>query len=201
MHLTPEEYSTASNSQFLLVKADVIAKVKVEFEALQNSYLDSLKAEGIILQPIAPPKISRGENYKGLPYLVLDYPAVFDKNNILAFRTMFWWGNFFSITLHLQGHYKEQYLSIVEQKLHQHRPVGLYLSCHPSAWEYHYEPDNYRLVVDMCDEEITSALNQNNFVKLSAKLELAEYKKLEPFMAEWFKTLSGFLKLNPQVSH
>ena len=48
-------------------------------------------------------KIFRGENYRQLPYLVLDYPKHFSKESVLAFRTMLWWGNFFSCTLHLQG--------------------------------------------------------------------------------------------------
>ena len=49
------------------------------------------------------PKIAKGENYLQLPYVLLDYPRCFDKENIFAIRTMFWWGNFFSITLHLSG--------------------------------------------------------------------------------------------------
>jgi hypothetical protein len=51
-------------------------------------------------------KISRGENYQLLPYIILDYPSYFSRNNIFAVRTMFWWGNFFSITLHLSGDHK-----------------------------------------------------------------------------------------------
>lgn len=194
MQLTPEEYSIVNNSSFLLGKADIIGKVKAEFEALQSAYSGIAQAENIVLPTAAPPKISRGENYKGLPYLVLDYPAVFDKENILAFRSMFWWGNFFSITLHLQGFYKEQYLKNIEQNLIDAKPEGLYLSCSQTAWEYHYEFDNYRLVNYMSNEQITSVLNQSNFIKLSAKLELSAYEQLQPFMAEWFKTLSGFIK-------
>lgn len=194
MQLTPEEYSIVNNSRFLLVKADIINKVKAEFEVLQDAYAGILNSAGIILPATAAPKISRGENYKGLPYLVLDYPAVFNKENILAFRTMFWWGNFFSITQHLQGTYKEQYLQSITQKLLQSKPHGLYLSCNQTAWEYHYETANYRPVEHMADEQIISTLNQNNFIKLSAKLELSGYEQLQPFMKEWFGVLSGFLK-------
>lgn len=197
MQLTPEEYSIVNNSRFLLVKADIINKVKAEFEVLQDAYAGILNSAGIILPPTAAPKISRGENYKGLPYLVLDYPAVFNKENILAFRTMFWWGNFFSITLHLQGTYKEQYLQSITQKLLQNKPHGLYLSCNQTAWEYHYETANYRPVEYMADGQITSTLNQNNFIKLSAKLELSGYEQLQPFMKEWFRVLSGFIAPTP----
>ncbi|MEI9808974.1 MAG: hypothetical protein WDO16_14545 [Bacteroidota bacterium] len=65
------------------------------------------------------PKISKGENYKGLPYLVLDYPRYFEKDNHFAVRSMFWWGNFFSSTLHLSGIYKKKYTSAIEASFTQ----------------------------------------------------------------------------------
>ncbi len=194
MELTPEEYDIVNNSRFLLVKADVIAKVRAEFEQLESEYLAILKPEGISLPPFAQPKISRGENYKGLPYLVLDYPAVFDKENILAFRTMFWWGNFFSITLHLQGTYKEQYLEHIKQALLRNKLSGLYVSCNSTAWEYHYDGDNYRLVDQMTNEEIETALTKHHFIKLSAKLDLAGYEQLQDFMQEWFGVMVTMIK-------
>lgn len=48
-------------------------------------------------------KISKGENLLGLPYLILDYPRFKQGEELLLFRTMFWWGKYFSVTLHLQG--------------------------------------------------------------------------------------------------
>ncbi len=194
MQLTPEEFGILNNSRFLLVKADVVAKVRAEFEQLEGQYLAIVNKEGVALPSFAPPKISRGENYKGLPYLVLDYPAVFEKENILAFRTMFWWGNFFSITLHLQGTYKEQYLEYIKQALLRNKLSGLYVSCNATAWEYHYKEDNYRLVEQMTNEEIERTLGQYNFIKLSAKLDLAGYEQLQDFMQEWFGVMVGYIK-------
>jgi hypothetical protein len=194
MQLTPEEFGILNNSRFLLVKADVVAKVRAEFEQLEGQYLAIVNKEGVALPSFAQPKISRGENYKGLPYLVLDYPAVFEKENILAFRTMFWWGNFFSITLHLQGTYKEHYQSRIKEALHNSKPKGLHLSCNATAWEYHYKEDNYRLVEQMTNEEIERTLGQHNFIKLSAKRDLAGYEQLQDFMQEWFGVMVGLIK-------
>jgi hypothetical protein len=28
---------------------------------------------------------------------------------VFAIRTMFWWGNFFSVTLHMKGNYREHF--------------------------------------------------------------------------------------------
>jgi len=34
--------------------------------------------------------------------MVLDFPALFTTKTVFAYRTMFWWGNFFSASLHLE---------------------------------------------------------------------------------------------------
>jgi len=64
-----------------------------------------------------PPRISKGENYKGLPWVVLDYPRCFGRDDVLAVRTLFWWGHYFSVTLHLKGSYKEMFLPVIRDHL------------------------------------------------------------------------------------
>ncbi len=48
-------------------------------------------------------KISKGENYQEQPWVMLDFPRLFSKESVFAFRTMFWWGHYFSFTFHLSG--------------------------------------------------------------------------------------------------
>lgn len=194
MEFTPEEYSTLTNSRFLLVKADVIKKVAVEFDTLQALYKKEVDKAGIVLPLLAHPKISRGENYKGLPYLVLDYPAVFQKEDILAFRTLFWWGNFFSITLHLQGAYKQQYVTGIETYLLENKPTGLFISCGNTPWEYHYDNDNYKAVELLTNAEISTLLHNPGFVKISAKIDLQDHLRLQSFMQDTFTALVAMLK-------
>lgn len=197
MQLSSEEFITITNTRFLQVKADATTKVWNELEELQAMY-KGIVNELEISFPVKlnHPKISKGENYKGLPYLVSDYPAIFNKDNILALRSMFWWGNFFSITLHLQGVYKEQYATNIIAYLEQNKPDGLYLACNNTPWEYHYESDNYCAVDTMDDETIKRLITQSNFIKLSAKLNLQDYVQLKFFMEEWATLLLGLLKPN-----
>ena len=55
------------------------------------------------------PKLTRGENYEGLPYMILDYPAVWEQQHAFAIRTFFWWGHYFALFLHLKGRYRDLY--------------------------------------------------------------------------------------------
>lgn len=49
-------------------------------------------------------KVTRGENYQDMPYVVLDTPQL--KTNELAgkLRIMFWWGHYVSLQLFLHAH-------------------------------------------------------------------------------------------------
>src|SRR6185369_6006174 len=110
IQLSPLEIDLLNNSEWILTKNGIVKKAQRLLERVQEnigSYTDH--HPGIFPKEVLAisPKISKGENYKGLPWLMLDYPRFFDKENFFAIRTMFWWGNFFSTTLHLSGKYKE----------------------------------------------------------------------------------------------
>ncbi len=124
-------------------------------------------------------KISKGENYLKLPYMVLDYPALFSKKNVFAYRTMFYWGNFFSTTLHLQGKYLEKN----RQRLFKATDVLInkktYISTGVSPWHYHYGSDNYQLLSqDNCAKFLSDP-----FIKISDKIELDEWHNLPEIAA------------------
>lgn len=115
-------------------------------------------------------KISRGENYRQLPYVILDYPRKFSRDDVFAFRSMFWWGHFFSYTLHLQGHSLEQYRPRLMDRLpaaKSDKPSQVYLGVGDTPWQYHYQPDNYQLLSDCSDAQIQQVLRDWEFVKLS----------------------------------
>src|SRR5690349_5675936 len=101
------ERQVVQDTTFLMAKREIIRKVEDLFAGLQyvldknsKQVREVEKALGITFQG---PKISKGDNYRGLPYVVLDHPRYFQKEDVCSFRSMFWWGHFFSFTLHLQG--------------------------------------------------------------------------------------------------
>src|SRR5262245_61567301 len=106
--LSAFEQQLVTDANWILTKNGIIEKVYLLFGNLSEHYkqeplLQQLPAEAVT----ASPKIARGENYEGLPYVMLDYPRCFGKEDTLAIRTFFWWGHFFSITLQLKGKYVE----------------------------------------------------------------------------------------------
>ena len=124
-------------------------------------------------------KITAGENYKGLPYLVMDYPRVFERQDLMTFRTMIWWGNEASLTLHLQGKYWDKYQNLVIKNLKETASQNLNWCVNSTPWEYHFEPDNYLPISDVSDFS-----NDKKFCKISRKLPLSSLEKLPTFIEE-----------------
>lgn len=106
--LSSGELAMATDKNIILTKQTIIDKAFLLFSSLVPPITEIFKPK-LALQPAFKnniPKIYKGENYNGFPYVIMDYPASFEKHNIFAVRTMFWWGNFISITLHLSGKHK-----------------------------------------------------------------------------------------------
>jgi len=116
--LSKEELALVSEAGFILTKNRIINKVDDLFRQLSEDFQQRSKhlPESIIS---IPPKISKGENYNGLPWVMLDYPRAFSNSDVFAIRCFFWWGNFFSITLQLQGSYKDMYSTSIKRYLEE----------------------------------------------------------------------------------
>lgn len=131
-------------------------------------------------------KISKGENYRDLPYLVLDFPRQFTQEAIFAYRTMFWWGNFLSCTLHLQGTALDIFRSNLMRNL-PHVDKDVFFCIASTPWEYHYGTDNYMLVKEVPLERLNELITSKTFIKISRKLPLEQYDQLAEFSAETFE--------------
>lgn len=89
-------------------KIRVMAAVEQWMAALQSRIEDDLTSAGLperFLKKSA--KLSRGENHHGQPWMLLDHPAMFLKQDssleVWACRTFFCWGQGLSLILQLHG--------------------------------------------------------------------------------------------------
>ncbi len=184
------------DTSFLLTKREILKRLQHLLAVSERELVKIIREEAPSSVPddckTAAGKISRGENYRGLPYLVLDYPRLFKQKDIFTFRTMCWWGNFFSCTLHLQGTVLQQLRLALNRGIRSgHFSPDTYICVNSTPWEYHYEPDNYQLLSEMEHREISDLLDRD-FVKISRKMELDHYNNLPRFASSCFQE---FIKL------
>ena len=156
IQLSPAEQYLITNAEVLLTKNRVMRKIKDLLENVQEQMQQQSPtfSKPHILR--VHPKISRGENYQGLPYLVLDYPRLFQQHAVFAIRSFFWWGHFFSSTLHLSGHYKESVLPKLEGAFETFSKHHIGINTDP--WQYHFDATNYQPIAAISQEAYNTLL-------------------------------------------
>ena len=192
--LSDKELELVSNTDWIFMKQAIVQKVFRMYgnlsETLQNDpALKILTAE----KNSNGPKIARGEQYKGLPYVMLDYPRIFEKENIFALRSFFWWGHHFSIHLHLAGHFKHQYTPAIRNKYALLVKEGFSICVNDDPWEHHFEKNNYCPVEAISSKEFENLLEEKPFIKLAKKIHIHHWAMVNTFYKEAYHFLQQLL--------
>ena len=193
MKLTEREMEIFNDREFLVSKIKIIEKIQSQFELTRDElekiiYSSKFKFPDYVDIEIG--KIFKGENYRSLPYVVLDYPKYYSESDIFSFRTMFWWGNFFSFTLHLEGKSLDKLRQIIYTNATKLIDNDIYICVNDNQWDYHYENDNYQLL----ERENIDLIKSVNFLKLSKKIDLKAYNQVSNMASEFLKLCIDTMK-------
>ena len=190
MPFSEKEFQFLTDTDFLLARAEITRKLA-----------NLLNATVRVLKPLAQQhstsfpqgtdvrngRLSRGENYRGLPWLVLDFPRKFSQEEVFALRTMVWWGHECSCTLHVQGETARRLLPALVGNLPAAAAGNCFFCLNPSPWEYHFGPANYLPASQVSAAMLQQQVNRHQFFKISRKLPLLHADKLPVFSKETFE--------------
>ncbi|MEO1049989.1 MAG: hypothetical protein AAFX87_05170 [Bacteroidota bacterium] len=187
-----------ADTDFLLEKSKItnqIIQLLAKTEAGLREAVEALDFRFPNQVLIKSGKISKGEQYLGLPYAVLDYPRCFISENTFAYRTMFWWGHFFSNTLHLDG----QMLALYRQSLVKNIDTiksldNLFVCVNETPWEYHYEPSNYLKTNTFSQPDLTELISNKPFLKFSFQYPIDHWQELKRRTCDNLITLVELLR-------
>lgn len=198
--LTKEERQTLANTKFFLYKKRATEKIQKQFHILKDEIHKEIEGCKNIIPDDADTitgRIFRGENYKGLPYIMMDYPKLFNKNDVFSFRNMCWWGTHYSFTLHISGEPLNYYRKIIAKNIHHMEDKGIYYCVNKTPWEYHYEKDNYWSLDDLLQDssfDIQDNIMEKDFIKLSRKISIHSWNEILEFGPETFRMFMEILK-------
>lgn len=214
LQLSPEELRLVSDPGWILTKNSIVAKAVGIMAGLAETYREVWAAGGVAragigaagagaIRPIevggiaggglrvepGDPKVSRGENYRGLPWVMLDYPRVFGREDVLAIRTMFLWGHGFNITLHLKGRFQSLYLGVIRERRVALGAAGFFVGVHPDEWRHEHTEEVYQPL-----RVFEGVLGEGGFFKLSAAVGLDRWAEAPELLAGLFTTLVEVLR-------
>ncbi len=192
IQLSAEELQLAQNSDFILTKNRVITKATTLLEALSANVCE---AASPLLQLVPAdsrsPKISRGEKYNELPYVLLDYPRHFKQTEILAVRTMFWWGHHISMTLHLKGHFQERYTPVfIEATEWQNNWL---LQTQGDEWLHHTTHATHRPLSQINRQQREALCSSLPFIKIGYFLRVDQWNEALNLLTDAFGSLVAAL--------
>ena len=191
-----EEIRWAENSEFILTKNRIIKKIISLFALLSDEYREIAEEKRKLLPEefySFSPKISRGEQYLGLPYVILDYPRIFAKDNVFAIRTFFWWGNYFSLTLHLKGEYKDAFGEKIRKNLQLLSENDYWIAVSDDEWRHDFEEENYVPLKSGGVAILNENIQQKAFLKLAVRWPLQNGNEIEPLFKEQFSILLNII--------
>ncbi len=196
--LSKKELLLVCDEQFILTKNHIISKVYELFGELNSQFVILQKNNSGFFPPAAlaySPKIYKGEQYKNLPYVLLDCPRLFNKEDVFAIRCFFWWGNFFSITLHVAGIYRETYCLPVFNAIQVTRDNGWHICVNENEWEHHFAADNYMSITAyLANDSNAQVFPEKRFFKIAKKIPLQDWDAAPDFFINTYAEIIEMLK-------
>ena len=167
IQLSAEEWQLVQNSDWILTKHRIIGKVYQLFGLLADDMRAGGPAPAGLPETVwrHAPKISKGEQYCQLPWVVLDYPRHFTREQVFAIRSFFWWGHYFSCTLHLKGSYQQQLAPMIVCEAAAGKLAGYYWSAGGAEFDFDVQTDHYT-AMDIRIPTLAEA-QEGDFLKLT----------------------------------
>ena len=177
-------------SEIIIRKNKLVKSLFNELSLVREELNKILHKEPFQGLKIQEGKISKGENYHGLPYLVLDHPAFFKKDNILAMRTIIWWGNYYSFNFLLKGKPLNLYKGNLLVNYKKFKGDFVYIG--KSPW-IHDLDKSYQEVQTLDEIVFQEQLIKNKFYKLVRKRPLSDLNNLRKNAVEFYKMVNKYI--------
>jgi hypothetical protein len=181
IRLSEEEQLLVMNGDWILTKNRVLEQVSTFLATLQEEQSSWIREQAPRLPASVlaiPAKLSKGEQYLGLPYRVMDYPRCFGPVDTFAIRTIFWWGHYFTVNLQLAGQWKEETTPALIAAFTEMQEGNVWICTGADPWQHQLSEDAYRPSRAMKREEWEKIILGQAFIKLSARQELSDWEKL-----------------------
>ncbi len=192
---TNAELEVASDTNFFDVKRELTSKIVTTLERYGEKLLEEiiapvLKKQGIQRIGI---KVSKGENFKGYPYVVLDCPRLFSTDTEVICRTIFRWGHGWSLHFTVQGKIFERVSSSLSGFSSSLSNDWL-LYTGENIWEQDVDSVLFVPTHSMPETALSHTIKQQKFYKIATQINLSNAVEWPPFSTQSYQNLFDLLK-------
>lgn len=186
MQLDTAELKLVQNTTYPLLKQAAMEKLKAVLTQTATELLQHDEIAKHVSQKQV--KISAGENYLNLPYLVADVPKLTSANPHLHIRILFWWGNYFACQFFVDT------IQVNPQRLLVNLPQleAVYVLVSDNIWHNNINDDCWKLATDLTDDDYAALLKQQT-IKCCALHAIEDYPLLTTAATHFYKALFNFM--------
>jgi len=94
INLTNNQLNLISDTNYPIEKLKALQNIKLLLQQTADCIMQHNECKPFIFGVAA--KLTHGENYLQLPYIIIDIPQLTSNKPHLNARVMFWWGNYFA---------------------------------------------------------------------------------------------------------
>jgi len=188
--LNDNQKTFINDKQNFILKGEVDARINQLLYSFQEELSSLLETNQYQLPAKigkTPFKVSKGNNHKGFPFQVIDYPSSLGQTNVYSFRSVIWYANFFSFNLLLKGEPKLNY----ERLLGRLTDKGYTLSWKGDIWETEIRDDQSIEIKTQTLNQVSSIYRCNEAVKIFIAYNLNQIDDFERLGVESFKEFFG----------
>jgi hypothetical protein len=166
-----EESGFMLNRHIFPLKRQINRKLYILFEQIKNQIKDTAIhrqfpfPEGTDIQT---GKISKGENKDQYPWVLLDFPKLFQRNRIFAYRSLFWYGHGFSNSLVVGGAPCDTFFPVWLRSINRFEKSSVRFSIATHPWDLSTDQNEVNLTADIDPEIFSRHVSEHHFFKLTA---------------------------------
>ena len=197
IHFNKQETDLMFSREIFPLKRQINEKIFILFEQIKQGLKDSPIHRNFIFPEQTDTdagKISQGENHNQFPWVMLDFPKLFQKNRIFSYRTLFWYGNGFSNSLLIGGECCDKYGEHLIKNKEALHGKEIYFSFAGDPWNHEVKANESALIETISNQQIEQHLQTNNYFKLSNSIQSHDAEKILTLSLENYFLLLGILK-------
>lgn len=185
---TPEEMRMISDTDFFPAKAEMIRKLHEEFMKLRDQLRAECETIPLSLVPAGTDFVTgqlvKGEKFHDFPYVYLDFPKFFSKEEMFAFRSFFWWGHSLIFCWLLSGprlgEYQKRLITSHETLAHH----AVFFSTAGTPWEWGLEKPHAVFLSEINKARLKEILKDRPFLKLGCSMPLKSLETPDAILQE-----------------
>lgn len=186
MQLSSAELKLVQTTEYPLLKLAAMEKIKNMLQLTANELLLNSAFNRYIGQKQV--KISAGENYLNLPYLVADVPKLTSATPHLHIRMLFWWGNYFAFQFFIDA----KQLTTNRLLANIAKAQGVYVLLNDNIWHNNINDDCWKLTSDLADNDYALLMGLNT-IKCCGLHPIDDYETLPEAANGFYETMFNLL--------